>query len=153
VRIFGRALEPNEIGANYEQGKDYHLPCDDRADLVGYWDFGAGAQDKSDCELGGLFVEAYQVEPGDYGARRITGRCSDANFPAVSYIIASAASIDIIDAGTGLLWMRLPTDRAFLWPYEDVWPSCVFAHDGIVYAGQDSHPAGLSIIDPGYRTG
>jgi len=147
VRIFGRALEPNEIGANYEQGKDYHLPCDDRADLVGYWDFGAGAQDKSDCELGGLFVEAYQVEPGDYGARRITGRCSDANFPAVSYIIASAASIDIIDAGTGLLWMRLPTDRAFLWPYEDVWPSCVFAHDGIVYAGQDSHPAGLSIID------
>jgi probable HAF family extracellular repeat protein len=147
VRIYDRALEPNEIWENYTQGRDYHLPSEVRKGLVGYWDFGPGPQDQSDLSLGGMFIEALQDEPGSYDLRRVTGRSSEPDFPQESCVIAASKSIDIIDAEDNRLWMRFPTDRRFLWLQPDITPGCVYAHDGRLYVGQDSHPVGLSIID------
>ncbi|MHC4867433.1 MAG: LamG-like jellyroll fold domain-containing protein, partial [Planctomycetota bacterium] len=147
VRIYDRALEPNDIWDSYAQGRDYHLPSEVRKGLVGYWDFGPGPEDQSDLGLGGMFVEAYVDGADPYDLRRVTGRSSEPNFPQKSYVMASSQSIDIIDAEDNALWMRFPTDRRSLWLEQDVAPSCLYAHDGKVYVGQDAGGVGLGIID------
>gem|GEM_PF-6258311 len=147
VSIYNRVLEPNEIGGNYARALNYHQPSDIVNGLVGYWDFEPGPQDQSELELGGRFAEAWLDEASDYDLRRISGRGWEPNFPEESYVIATARSIDIIDADAGALWMRFPTDRAFLWCQDNVKPGSIFACDGRIYVGQDGHDEGLAIID------
>ncbi len=146
VSIYDRALEPNEIESNYQKNLDYK-PSENTEGQIGYWNFDPSAQDQSRLQLGGKYVEAYFEGGSSNGLWRISGRNSEPNFPERSYIIAGTKSIDIIDANDSSLWMRFPTDRSFLWYDPNVRPSCIYAEDGRIYVGQDSHNGGLSIID------
>jgi probable HAF family extracellular repeat protein len=143
VSVYNRVLDPNDIG-RYLSDNLAHRPAAEVTGLVGYWNFDPSAVDQSGFGIGGQFIKA---DPNRKGLRRITGRSSQAQFPLHSYIVATADSVEIIDADSHSLWMRIPADRVFLWDANEIHPGSVFAGDGRVYVGQEDRPAGLAIVD------
>gem|GEM_PF-2609465 len=147
-RIYDRPLTALEIDRTHDRGRQ-HLSSDVDQGLVAYWNFDVSPADQGFNQLGGEFhegLDAFTFEVTPPG--RITGRSSDTDFPQKAILILSDGGLDIYDAVTFELWMRVLTDRPYLWSTADQTPTQLFARNGVIYIGQSSSAdEGLAILD------